>query len=110
MILVKSLIVLFLILIGFYIYNHLNFLQYFDGREGFAQQMQAEQMQKEEDDDKVATNEVIFTPPSSAATLATSQQQMSTDATNLNVLQNKITELFQLKNEALAINNNLNKK
>ena len=43
MILVKSLIVLFLILIGFYIYNHLNFLKYFDGREGFAQ-VQAQQM------------------------------------------------------------------
>jgi hypothetical protein len=38
MILVKSLIWLLLILIGFYAYDHFHLLAYFDGREGFKQQ------------------------------------------------------------------------
>jgi len=47
--------------------------------------------------------EVKFTTPSPLDT----HKKMSTDAENLNNLQNKVTELFKLKDKVIDINKNL---
>jgi hypothetical protein len=115
MILVKSLIALFLILVGLYAYDHLHLLSYFDGREGFAgasasasaSEAGTSASQGASEAGASAADpipeEVKFTTPSPLDT----HKKMSADAENLNNLQNKVTELFKLKDKAIDITKNL---
>ena len=117
MILVKSLIWLFLILLGFYAYDHLHLLSYFDGREGF-QQEQEDEDTDDEDDDK--TSETIMKASKSLAdetielkfsekSPINAHKVLADDATAMSDLQQKMNDLFKLKEEAMEINNSMKK-
>lgn len=101
MILIKSLIVLFLIILGYYLYDHFSFLDYFDGREGFEGAAQTPEPTEKES----APTETKYTVPPPAK----KQEQMSDDAAMLSNLQDKMNELLKLKEEASEININLKK-
>ena len=112
MILVKLLIWLFLILLGFYLYDHLHLLSYFDGREGFQQQ----QAKKKTDDDDISetvinasnsmANETIELKFSEKSPLE-QHKGLANDAEMMSELQEKINELLNLKDQAVDINNNM---
>ena len=117
MILVKTLIVLFFILLALYVYDHLHLLSYFDGREGFENNVEEEE--KDDDDDMYSSeaimkksqemaNEMIelkFTEKSPIE----SYENMANDATSMSELQEKMNELLKLKAEAISINKDLKK-
>jgi hypothetical protein len=118
MILVKSLIWLFLILLGFYAYDHLHLLSYFDGREGFKQDDDTDDDDDDDDDDKIKetimkasksladeTIELKFSEKSPMTTHAA----LADDATAMSDLQQKMNDLFKLKEEAMEINNSMKK-
>jgi hypothetical protein len=121
MILIKSLIVLFLILLTYYFYNRLHLLNYFDGREGFAEQtaqskMQEAQVKTVKDqvnaalaDTKSAeaaeAEETKYTVPSPAK----KQKEINNDAAVISDLQDKMNELLKLKDQANEINADLKK-
>ena len=112
MILVKSLIWLLLILIGFYAYDHFHLLAYFDGREGFKQQ----EAGASEDDDY--TSESILKASKDLANTTIEmkfsekkpldmRKELANDSEEISKLQEKINDLFKLKDQAKDINNNL---
>ena len=127
MILVKSLIALFLILIGFYAYEHLHLLSYFDGREGFqtenkagasevgSSEVGASEVGKKKDDytsesilkaSKTMADETIELKFSEKMPLE-QHKEFANDADTMSNLQEKMNELLKLKDEAMDINNNL---
>ena len=124
MILIKSLIVLFLIILAYYFYNRLYLLNYFDGREGFAEQtaqskMQEAQVKTVKDqvnaalaDTKSAeaaqeaeAAETKYTVPSPAK----KQKEINADAAMMSDLQEKMNELLKLKDQTTEINADLKK-
>jgi hypothetical protein len=128
MILIKSLIVLFLILLTYYFYNRLHLLNYFDGREGFTEQtaqskMQEAQVKIVKDQVKAAladtktaeaaqaaeaaeaAQETKYTVPSPAK----KQKEINNDAAVISDLQDKMNELLKLKDQANEINSDLKK-
>ena len=120
MILVKSLIWLFLILLGFYAYDHLHLLSYFDGREGFQhrtgfQRREGFQQAKEEETDetiikasKSFADETIELKFSETSPINT-HKNLTDDATAINDLKEQMNELLKLKDEAMDINQGLKK-
>ena len=121
MILVKSLIWLFLILLGFYAYDHLHLLSYFDGREGFQQEQEDDdESDDESDDDDDEISETIMKASKSLAdetielkfsekSPTNTHSVLTDDATAMSNLQQKINDLFKLKEEAMEINNSMKK-
>lgn len=107
MILIKSLIVLLLIIMGYYLYNNVSLSKFFDGREGFGGDTRVpvagEEQEQEEPEEPVV--ETKYSAPSPAKT----QQQMNDDAVMLGDLQDKMTELLKLKDQAAEINSSLKK-
>jgi hypothetical protein len=123
MILVKSLIVLLLILIGFYLYEKLHLLSYFDGREGFKTENKAGASgagasgagAKKDDEytsetilkaSKALADETIELKFSEKMPLE-QHNELANDADTISNLQEKMNELLKLKDEATDINNNL---
>ena len=128
MILVKSLIVLLLILIGFYLYEKLHLLAYFDGREGFQSENKAGASgagasgagasgagTKKDDEytsetilkaSKALADETIELKFSEKMPLE-QHNELANDADTISNLQEKMNELLKLKDEATDINNNL---
>ena len=123
MILVKSLIVLLLILIGFYLYEKLHLLAYFDGREGFETENKAGASgagasgagAKKDDEytsetilkaSKALADETIELKFSEKMPLE-QHNELSNDADTISNLQEKMNELLKLNDEATDINNNL---
>jgi hypothetical protein len=123
MILVKSLIWLFLILLGFYAYDHLHLLSYFDGREGFQRRegfQQAKEETDDDDDDDDDKNETIIKASKSLAdqtiemkfsetSPANTHKKLTDDATAMSDLQEQMNELLKLKDEVMDINAGLKK-
>ena len=125
MILIKSLIVLFLIILTYYFYNRLHLLNYFDGREGFAEQTAQSKMQEAQVKtvkDQVnaalantksaeaaqaaeAAAETKYTVPSPAK----KQKEINADAAIMSDLQEKMNELLKLKDQTTEINADLKK-
>ena len=136
MILVKSLIALFLILIGFYAYEHLHLLSYFDGREGFKQQedwagaseagtsaseADASEADASEADASEADNFTSESILKASKELANTtiemkfsekkpldmHKELADDSEEISKLQEKMNDLLKLKDQAKDINNNL---
>ena len=131
MILVKSLIALFLILIGFYAYEHLHLLSYFDGREGFKQQedwagaseagTSASEADASEADASEADNFTSESILKASKELANTtiemkfsekkpldmHKELADDSEEISKLQEKMNDLLKLKDQAKDINNNL---
>jgi hypothetical protein len=107
MILVKSLIALLLILIGFYAYEKLHLLAYFDGREGFKNdkhdEYTSESILKAS---KAKADETIEMKFSEKIPLD-QHKELANDAVEMSKLQEKMNELLKLKHEATDINNKL---
>ena len=115
MILVKSLIWLFLILLGFYAYDHLHLLSYFDGREGFQRRegFQQAAADKEKDETIMKASNAMANETIELKFSETSQtnthKNLTDEATAVSDLQKKMNELAQLKDEAMKINAELKK-
>lgn len=98
MILVKSLIWILLILIGFYAYDHIDSLaSLFDGRQGFQSR---EGFEAEEEDTRDDDDDAIEIPENEHKNLAN-------DAEMINAVQEKMNELLNLNDQAIDINNSL---
>ena len=110
MILVKSLIALLLILIGFYAYEKLHLLAYFDGREGFKNDKHDDEYTSETilKASKAKADETIELKFSEKMPLE-QHKEFANDAEMMSDLQNKITDLLKLKEEAIDINEKLKK-
>lgn len=108
MILVKSLIALLLILIGFYAYEHLHLLSYFDGREGFKNETDNYTSESILKASKAKADETIELKFSEKMPLE-QHKEFANDAEMMSDLQNKITDLLKLKEEAIDINEKLKK-
>lgn len=108
MILVKSLIALLLILIGFYAYEKLHLLAYFDGREGFKNDKHDDEYTSETilKASKAKADETIELKFSEKMPLD-QHKELANDAVEMSKLQEKMNELLKLKDEATDINNNL---
>ena len=108
MILIKSLIVLFsLLLLAKYATPLLVFLaKLLDGREGFVGEDHSEEDEEEVNsyEPAEATEEIVYTPP----TVLEKHDLMSKDSAIVNDLQDKMNELMQLSEKATEINNQLN--
>jgi hypothetical protein len=108
MILIKSLIVIFiLLLLAKYATPILVFLSnLFDGREGFVAEDDEEEVQSydAEASAEEPLEEVVYTPP----TVMEKHDLLSKDSTIVGDLQDKMNELMQLSEKATEINNQLN--
>jgi hypothetical protein len=114
MILIKSLIVLLLIIMGYYLYNNVSLSKFFDGREGFGGDTRVpvageEQGPAGEEQEEPAQEEPAVETKYSAPSPAKTQQQMNDDSVMLGDLQDKMTELLKLKDQAAEINSSLKK-
>ena len=118
MILVKSLIGILLLILGFYIYDHLHLLAYFDGREGFksagasgagssaADEYTTESIMKAS---KALANETIELKFSEKMPLDM-HKDLANDAEEMSKLQEKMNELLKLKDQAKEINKKIYEK
>jgi hypothetical protein len=102
MILIKSLIVIFvLLLLAKYATSIFVFLaNLLDGREGFV----AEDDKEEEVKTYEPAEEIVYTPPS----VVEKHDLLSKDSRIVSDLQDKMNELMQLSEKATEINNQLN--
>ena len=115
MILVKSLIVILFIVLAYFLYNKLYLLKKFDGREGFANEAAGAGASASEAGAGASASEagaatvgaaiaeLKYTPSSPL----NKHKKMASDAEMMSDLQDKMNELFKLKEEAIVINNNL---
>ena len=118
MILVKSLIVILFIVLAYFLYNKLYLLKKFDGREGFANEAAGAGASASEAGASASASEagagaseaagaaiaeLKYTPSSPL----NKHKKMASDAEMMSDLQDKMNELFKLKEEAIVINNNL---
>ena len=103
MILVKSLIWILLILIGFYAYDHIGSLaSLFDGRQGFQSREGFEPVAEEDTtDDDVNTIDFSEKMPENE------HKNIANDAEMINAVQEKMNELLNLNDQAIDINNSL---
>ena len=105
MILIKSLIVIFiLLLLAKYATPILVFLSnLLDGRENFVAEDDEEEFESY-DAAEEPQEEIVYTPPS----VVEKHDLLSKDSTIVNDLQDKMDELMQLSEKATEINNQLN--
>jgi hypothetical protein len=103
MILVKLLIWLLLILIGFYAYDHMGSLaSLFDGRQGFQSREGFSLVEEDTTDDADAIEIKEEIPLDQHISLAN-------DTEMINDVQEKMNELLNLNDQAIEINNSLYK-
>ena len=106
MILLKLLIWLLLILIGFYAYDHMGSLaSFFDGRQGFQsregfQRREGFSQVEEDADDAIENSEEIPLDQ---------HKNLANDTEMINDVQEKMNELLNLNDQATEINNSLYK-
>lgn len=106
MILIKSLIVIFvLLLLAKYSTSIFVFLaNLLDGREGFVAEDDDDQKEVKAAEAAEASEEIVYTPP----TVLEKHDLLSKDSTIVSDLQDKMNELMLLSEKATEINNQLN--
>ena len=105
MILVKSLIWILLILIGFYAYDHIGSLaSLFDGRQGFQSREGFQAVAEEDNTDDDDINAIDY---SKKVSVENEHKNIANDAEMINAVQEKMNELLNLNDQAIDINNSL---
>jgi len=104
MILLKLLIWLLLILLGFYAYDHMGTIaSYFDGRQGFQSRESFQKYNADSDEEDINAIEVSEKIP------LDQHKSFANDTEMINDVQEKMNELLKLNDQAIDINKSLNK-